>query len=114
MVEPVAPAYSPLGRSDDSVIEPGQQGLLGNVPLSIDGVLRDTLTIFSAHSGAILTSAFLGFALAAVLSSVLSAVFTMAMYGRTGTILASYGPDHNLVLVVEALIGVLAGTFARG
>jgi hypothetical protein len=77
-------------------------------------VWRDTLVAFGTHSASILTGALLGFALIAILSSLLGALITLDMYARTSTILVSYGSNRNIPLAFQAVFGLLVGSFARG
>ncbi len=62
----------------------------------------------------VLASALFGFALATILSTLLSVAYTISFYGRTNTILSSYGSGHVVPLIVQAAAGLLAGGFARG
>lgn len=82
--------------------------------VSIVAVWSDALSTFSAHSLAILPFALIGFAAPAILGSLLHTSAKLSEYGRTHAVVTLYDKPSLTVLLVQASLGILTLTFARG
>jgi hypothetical protein len=82
--------------------------------LGVTAVWRDTLSAFSAHPAAILLFAFAGFALPTIIGSWLIVATKLAEYARTRAVVTLYDRPSFTSLLIQAGLGLLAFTFARG
>ncbi|MCL5996096.1 MAG: hypothetical protein M1546_08570 [Chloroflexi bacterium] len=84
------------------------------LPVTVAGVWHSTLATLSARPVPILTCALVGFALPNILAVLAGTALTLDMYGRTGTLFISFGLSRTVPMLVQALLGSLAGVLAHG
>lgn len=81
---------------------------------SLAAVWREALSTFSAHSEVMLSCALIGFAAPVILGNLFYTGAKLSEYARTRAVVTLYDRPSLAALLIQAGLGVLALTFARG